>query len=94
MTPARPLSLASRVVAHESLVIILSVGGSPLDRASLAELSEATVAWQRLECEGSAACVAARVRHVDPPEAFGTRIRGWARARGWTVTVAPSEPLG
>jgi len=81
-------------VAHESLVIILSVGGSPLDRASLGELPEAAVCWQRLECEGSAACVAARVRHADPPDAFGARIRGWGRARGWTVTVAPSEPPG
>jgi len=83
-----------RDVDHESLVIVLSRGGSPLDGASLAELPGASVRWQRVECEGSAACLAARVRHADPPEEFGARIREWGRVRGWAVTVARCANLG
>lgn len=83
-----------RGVDHESLVIVLSSGGSPLHGESLAELPGAAVRWQRVEREGRAACVAARVRHDDPPEEFGTRIRAWGRVRGWAVTVARCAPLG
>lgn len=79
---------------HESLVIVLSSGGSPLDGESLAALSGAAVRWQRVEREGAAACVAARVRHDDPPEEFGARIREWGRVRGWAVTVARCGPVG
>ncbi len=94
VTPWAAGGVRVSVVAHESLVIILATGGSPLGRTSLAELPQATVRWQRVECEGSAACVAARVDHPDPPEAFAARIRGWGRARGWAITVAPSGPPG
>ena len=83
-----------RDVDHESLVIVLSSGGSPLDGESLARLPGAAVRWQRVEREGEAACVAARVRHGDPPEQFGARIREWGRVRGWAVTVARCRPLG
>jgi hypothetical protein len=83
-----------RDVDHESLVIVLSRGGSPLDGESLAELPGAAVRWQRVEREGVAACVAARIKHEDPPEQFGARIREWGRVRGWAVTVAPGGPLG
>ena len=83
-----------RDVDHESLVIVLSSGGSPLDGESLAELPGAAVRWQRVEREGAAACVAARVRHGDPPEEFGARIREWGRIRGWAVTVARCQHLG
>jgi hypothetical protein len=81
-------------VDHESLVIVLASSGSPLDGRSLAELPDAAVRWQRLEREGVAACIAARVRHRDPPEEFGARIREWGRVRGWAVTVARCGPLG
>jgi hypothetical protein len=83
-----------RDVDHESLVIVLSNGGAPLDGESLAGLPGAAVRWQRLEREGTAACVAARVRHGDPPEEFGARIREWGRVRGWAVTVARCAHLG
>jgi hypothetical protein len=83
-----------RDVDHESLVIVLSTGGSPLDAESLARLPGAAVRWQRVEREGAAACVAARVRHADPPEEFRTRIREWGRVRGWAVTVARCGHLG
>ena len=79
---------------HESLVIVLAMGGTPLGNTSLAELPDATIRWQRVECEGNAACLAARVSHVDGPEEFARRVRGWGRARGWAVTVAPSRQLG
>lgn len=77
-------------VDHESLVIVLSAGGSPLDGASLEDLAQVTVAWVRVEREGNAACLAARVRHADPPDRFRDRVKGWGAARGWTVTVAPA----
>jgi hypothetical protein len=32
------------------------------------------------------------VRHGDLPEEFRSRVRGWAAARGWAVTVAPCAP--
>jgi len=81
-------------VDHESVVIVLSVAGSPPDDASLGELSDATVRWQRIEREGRAVCVAARVLHGDPPDRFGARIREWGRVRGWAVTVASCGMVG
>ena len=51
-----------RPVDHASLVIILSTGGSPLDGATLDALGGVEVTWVRVECEGEAACLAARVR--------------------------------
>jgi len=80
-------------VDHESLVIVLSAGGSPLDGGSLDELADARVVWVRVEREGSAACVAARLRHGDLPDQFRDRVRRWGRARGWAVTVASSWHL-
>jgi hypothetical protein len=94
MTAAPLADAMLRDVDHESLVIVLSSGGVPLDGESLAELPGAAVRWQRVEREGAAACVAARVRHGDPPEEFGARIREWGRARGWAVTVARCGSLG
>jgi len=81
-------------VDHESLVIILSAGGSPLDGGSLAALADASVVWVRVECEGRAACLAARVRHGDSPDAFRDRVRRLGAARGWAVTVASGRPRG
>ncbi|HMH82994.1 MAG TPA: hypothetical protein VK531_09000 [Gemmatimonadales bacterium] len=74
---------------HESLVIILSTGGSPLDRTALDALADVAVTWVRVEREGEAACLAARLRHGDAPDDFRQRVRQWGAARGWAVTVAP-----
>jgi hypothetical protein len=79
---------------HESLVIVLSTGGSPLDGTALDALADAVVRWVRVEREGEAACLAARVAHADPPDRFRDRVRGWAAARGWAVTVAPGRRPG
>jgi hypothetical protein len=76
------------------LVIILSSGGSPLGQKSLDDLPRAAIRWQRVEYEDTAACVAARVGHDDAPDEFARRVRGWGRARGWIITVAPSRQLG
>src|SRR3989449_11122237 len=81
-------------VDHESLVIILSAGGSPLDGGSLAPLSDASVVWVRVECEGRAACLAARVRHGDPPDAFRDRVRRVGAARGGGLAVGSVLPPG
>ncbi|MBI1967587.1 MAG: hypothetical protein HYS40_06325 [Gemmatimonadetes bacterium] len=78
---------------HESLVIVLSAGGSPLAGDSLDTLIGTSITWVRVEREGSAACLAARVRHRDRPEEFRCRVRRWGAAQGWAVTVAPCEPL-
>jgi hypothetical protein len=81
-------------VDHESLVIVLATGGSPLDGSALGTLTGVRVAWVRVEREGEAACLAARVLHRDPPDEFRDRVRGWAGARGWAVTVASGGRLG
>jgi hypothetical protein len=73
----------------ESLVVVLSAGGSPLGGDSLASLDGVSVGWVRVEREGEAACLAARVHHEDPPADFRGRVRRWGAARGWAVTVAP-----
>ena len=78
---------------HESLIIILSAGGSPIDVDTLAGVTGGEVTWQRLEREGMAACLAARVRHRDQPIELRARLRRWGAARGWGVTVAPAGPL-
>jgi hypothetical protein len=80
-----------RPVEHASLVIILSTGGSPLDRTVLDALDGVAVTWVRVEREGNAACLAARVRHADSPEDFRPRIQGWGAARGLAITVAPDR---
>jgi hypothetical protein len=74
---------------HESLVVLLSTGGSLLGGDSLASLDGASVKWVRVEREGESACLAARVLHDEPPEDFRGRVRRWGAARGWAVTVAP-----
>ena len=74
---------------HESLLVVLSAGGSPLSVESLDELSGIVVTWSQEEREAEAACLAARVRHDDPPAEFRDRVRRWGRARGWAITVAP-----
>jgi len=76
-------------VSHESLLIILSAGGSPLDADCFTDLAGVVVTWSQLERESSAACIAARVLHQDPLPEFRDRVRCWGRARGWAVTVAP-----
>lgn len=79
-------------MVHESLVIILSAGGSPIDDDTLGAVRDVVVTWQRVEREGSAACLAARVRHRDQPVELRARLRAWGAARGWGVTVAPAGP--
>jgi len=81
-------------VDYESLLIVLSAGGSPLDAEVLDTLDATAVTWYRVEREGEAACLAARVRHADRPEQFRLRVRQWGAARGWAVTVAPSRQPG
>jgi len=78
-------------VERESVVVILatSASGTPLERDALDALEGTSVTWVRVEREGSARCLAARVRHADPAEQFRIRIREWGGARGWAVTVAP-----
>ena len=83
-----------RPVDHESLVIILSLGGSPLERTALAALCDVAVSWVRVEREGDTACLAARVMHRDPPGEFRDRVRRWGAARGWAITVASSGRHG
>lgn len=81
-------------MVHESLLIILSLGGSPLDRTALGALTDVMVTWVRVEREGETACLAARVLHGDPPDAFRDRVRRWGAARGWAITVASSGRRG
>lgn len=83
-----------RPVDHESLLIILSLGGSPLERTALGALTDVMVTWVRVEREGETACLAARVLHGDPPDAFRDRMRRWGAARGWAITVASSGRRG
>jgi len=83
-----------RPVDHESLLIILSLGGSPLERTALGALTDVLVTWVRVEREGETACLAARVMHGDPPDAFRDRVRRWGAARGWAITVASSRRRG
>jgi len=78
-------------VEHESLVIVLSAGGAHLAPDALDALEASHVRWARLEREGDAACLAARVRHADRQEDFRARVRRWGAARGWSVTVAPGR---
>ena len=81
-------------MVHESLLIILSLGGSPLDRTALGALTDVMVTWVRVEREGETACLAARVLHGDSPDAFRDRMRRWGAARGWAITVASSGRRG
>jgi hypothetical protein len=80
-------------VEHESLVVVLCAGGAQLERDALDTLDATRVTWVRLEREGDAACLAAHVRHRDPPDDFRARMQRWGAARGWSVTVAPGRTL-
>ncbi|HEV8263964.1 MAG TPA: hypothetical protein VGQ06_03365 [Gemmatimonadales bacterium] len=70
-------------------MIILATRGAPLERDALDALNGISVTWVRVEREGGVACLAARVRHSDSVDQFRVRIRQWATALGWAVTVAP-----
>ena len=74
---------------YESVVVVLATGGAVLERDALDALEGTVVTWVRVEREGEARCLAARVRHADPADQFRVRIRQWGVARGWAVTVAP-----
>lgn len=76
---------------YESLVIVLSAGGAALERDALDTVDGMAVTWVRVEREGTAACLAARVRHADPRDRLRDRLRQWGGARGWLVTVAPGR---
>ncbi len=77
---------------YESVVVVLATQGASLERDALDALPETAVTWFRVEREGQVACLAARVRHSDPVSEFRVRVRQWAEARGWGVTVAPCGP--
>lgn len=78
------------VTPHDSLVIVLGVGGAPPDAAALAQLGDGVaVLWSRAEREGSAACLAAGVCHWVSRGELRARVRAWGAARGWVVAVAP-----
>jgi hypothetical protein len=79
-------------VEFESLLVLLALRGASLDDDALDTLVDIHPRWVRLEREGEAVCLAARVRHRDRPEEFRARVRGWAGERGWAVTVAPCAP--
>jgi len=79
-------------VKYESLLVVLDTRGSPPGDDALESLQDARPVWVRVECEGRSVCLAARVRHGDPGDAFQTRVRAWAATRGWVVTVAPCAP--
>lgn len=77
---------------HESVVVVLATAGAPLEPDALDGLPGTTVTSSRIEREGHVACLAARVRHIDPVMEFRVRVRQWGAARGWGVTVAPCGP--
>jgi len=79
-------------MSYESVIIVLATGGAFLEPDALDGLIGATVTWCRIEREGRVACLAARVRHIDPVTEFRVRVRQWAGPRGWGVTVAPCGP--
>ena len=76
------------------MLIVLSLGGSPLERTALGALTDVMVTWVRVERAGETACLAARVLHSDPPDAFRDRMRRWGASRGWAITVASSGRRG
>jgi hypothetical protein len=78
--------------SYESVIVVLATGGAFLEAGALDGLIGATVTWCRIEREGRVACLAARVRHIDPVTEFRVRVRQWSAARGWGVTVAPCGP--
>ncbi|MGH7608182.1 MAG: hypothetical protein ACREME_12675 [Gemmatimonadales bacterium] len=77
---------------YESVVVVLATDGAALTRDALDTLVGIRVTWVRVDREGRVACLAARVRHADPVIEFRLRVRQWADARGWGVTVAPCGP--
>ena len=77
---------------NESVIVVLATGGAALEAGALDGLAGTTVTWSRIEREGHAACLAARVRHTDSVTEFRFRVRQWGAARGWGVTVAPCGP--
>jgi hypothetical protein len=79
-------------VEYESLLVVLADRGAPPDADALEALEDARPLWVRIEREGRSVCLAARVRHLDRPEEFRARVRGWGVDRGWAVTVAPCAP--
>jgi hypothetical protein len=76
---------------HQSVAVILNVGGAALDLSALGDVPEGRVIRAELAQGDRASCVAATLEHECPPGELAAALRRWAARRGWSVTVAPLE---
>ncbi len=74
---------------HQSVAVILSAGGAVLDREALADLPLGRVVRAEFAVGERAACAALTVAHRCSVTDLTVAVREWARARGWSVTIAP-----
>ncbi len=72
-----------------SVAIIVSAGGAVLDDWALREMPECRVIGADFEASDTACCVAIRLSHQCSRAELQHGLRSWAKARGWSVAVAP-----
>jgi hypothetical protein len=74
---------------ERSIVVILSIGGSVLDRRALDDLPGAEVVKAEFAWAERASCAAVTLQHECSCPELALSLRPWAAGRGWSVTVAP-----
>ena len=84
--------VADPVVGVRAVVVLVALEGRA-EMPAAVELVQsmpgvALVEWARLEREGRAVAIAARVRARVSVEELRANARTWSKGRGWGVTVA------
>jgi len=82
------------VSAGHSLVILVSAGGSLLDRLAVSSLPGGRILEADFAAAETACCAALRLSHDCSREELQAGLRVWAGARGWLVAVAPAPESG
>ena len=77
-----------------STAVIISAGGAVLDDRALRDIPGCDAIEADFVVADSACCVALRVSHECSREQLREWLGAWARARGWSLAVAPDPRSG
>jgi len=77
-----------------STAVIISAGGAVLDDRALRDIPCCEAITADFVVADSACCVALRVSHECSREQLREWLGAWARARGWSLAVAPDPGRG
>jgi hypothetical protein len=82
------------VSCNLSIVILVSAGGSLLDRLAVRNVPGSRIVEADFAAAETVCCAALRLSHECTREELQAGLREWAGARGWSVAVAPCPESG